>query len=106
MSPAARSSELWWVYILECVDGTYYTGITTNLEKRLKKHNLGKASKYTRCRLPVRYVWYSTEPDKSRALKRELEIKRMSRSAKIEMIGRESSDVMITRIELVEGCDD
>ena len=46
-------NSYWWLYVLECSDGSFYTGITTNLDRRLKKHNSGKASKYTRSRLPV-----------------------------------------------------
>ena len=73
----------WHVYILKCADNTLYTGITNNLEKRLQTHNAGKASKYTRTRLPVEICYSETVADKSMALKREYEIKQMSRAEKL-----------------------
>lgn len=77
----------WVVYILECADGTLYTGITDNLEKRLKAHNSGKGAKYTRGRGPVVLRYREEMPDKSSALRRELEIKRLSRQEKWSLIG-------------------
>lgn len=75
-----------YVYILKCSDGTFYTGYTTNLTGRLKKHNEGKASRYTRGRLPVEYLYWEAAPSKSQALKRELEIKKLKRPAKERLI--------------------
>ncbi len=75
-----------YVYILKCSDGTYYTGYTTDLPGRLKKHNEGKASRYTRGRLPAEYVYWEEAEDKSSALKREIEIKKMNRNAKENLI--------------------
>lgn len=72
----------WVVYILECSDGSYYTGIAIDLERRVKRHNEGKASKYTRSRLPVKAVWWKTLPSKSEALRVEAMIKKYSRSKK------------------------
>lgn len=80
------SSGLWHVYIMHCADGTLYTGITTNVARRLSQHNDGKASKYTRSRLPVKPVMVEVAFDRSRALRRELEIKRMPRAAKWKLI--------------------
>ncbi len=74
------------VYILECKDGTYYTGITNRLEKRLNLHQEGKASKYTRARLPVNLVYKEQVVDKSEALRREYAIKQLSRDQKIQLI--------------------
>lgn len=74
------------VYILECGDGTYYTGITNRLKERLKLHQLGKASKYTRARLPVRLVYTEEAVDKSIALQREYELKQLKRTQKQELI--------------------
>ena len=79
-----------FVYILRCSDGTLYTGITNDLERRLLAHRAGRASRYTRSRLPVRLVY--TEQVKGRArgrgaaLRRELEIKALSRAEKLELI--------------------
>lgn len=76
-----------YVYILKCSDGTLYTGYTNNLEKRLKAHNSGKGAKYTRGRRPCILVYYEELRDKSSALKREYEIKQMSREQKLNLIG-------------------
>lgn len=75
------------VYILRCGDGTLYTGITTDLERRVAVHNSGRGAKYTRSRLPVTPVYQETVPDKSAALRRELEIKALTRAEKLELIG-------------------
>lgn len=76
----------WTVYILECGDGTLYTGITDDLERRLKAHAEGKGAKYTRGRAPLNLRYRETVPDKSTALKRELAIKRLSRREKLGLI--------------------
>ncbi|MBA4495840.1 GIY-YIG nuclease family protein [Paenactinomyces guangxiensis] len=74
------------VYILECRDGTYYTGITNDLAARFKKHQQGKGAKYTRGRLPVTLKFAEMGKNKSWALRREYEIKRMSRRGKEKLI--------------------
>ena len=76
----------WKLYILRCSDGSLYTGITTDLEKRIEAHNSGKGAKYTRSRKPVTLVYSEVCGDHSHALKRELEIKAMSRDAKLKLI--------------------
>lgn len=78
----------WVVYILECADGTLYTGITDDLDKRLKAHNSGKGAKYTRGRGPVTLRYRELCADHSAALRRELEIKRLSRPQKWILIGQ------------------
>jgi len=75
-----------YVYILRCSDGTFYTGYTNNLEKRLKVHNSGKGAKYTRCRLPVELVYFEEYFTKSEAAKREYTIKQLTRQNKIKLI--------------------
>jgi putative endonuclease len=81
----------YYVYIMECSDKTLYTGWTSNLEKRTQEHNDGKkGAKYTRARHPVRLVYTETCSCLSEALKREVQIKRMSRSGKLELIARAS----------------
>ena len=77
----------WLVYLLRCRDGSLYTGITNDLPKRLKTHAAGKASRYTRSRLPVRLAYSEPQPSKSRALKREAAIKKLSRRQKDQLIG-------------------
>ena len=77
---------MWFVYILLCSDSTFYTGITNNLDKRIKTHNSGKGAKYTRCRLPVKLVYYEEIEDKSSALKREIAIKSLKRKEKEALI--------------------
>ena len=76
----------WQVYILKCSDGTFYTGITNNLNLRIKKHNLGKGAKYTKNRLPVSLVYKESALDKSQSLKREIAIKKLPRDKKLELI--------------------
>lgn len=83
---------MFFVYILKCSDDTLYTGYTDSLERRLKKHNDGKASKYTRSRLPVRMVYWEDHPDKSSAMKREIWIKSLSRENKIKLIQEASNE--------------
>ncbi|MDP7078743.1 MAG: GIY-YIG nuclease family protein [Candidatus Undinarchaeales archaeon] len=74
------------MYILECADGTYYTGYTTDLERRVSVHNKGKGARYTRGRLPVAIVFSEAYATKSEALRREAEIKRMTRREKRELV--------------------
>jgi len=76
-----------YTYILECNDGTYYTGWTNNLEKRLKDHNDGKGAKYTKVRRPVVLAYYEEFATKEEAMKREYAIKQMKRSEKKKLIG-------------------
>ena len=66
-----KVSELNYTYILECKDGTYYTGWTNNLEKRLKDHNEGRGAKYTKARLPVSLIYYEEFQTKKEAMRRE-----------------------------------
>ena len=75
-----------YTYILECKDGTYYTGWTNNLEKRLKDHNAGKGAKYTKARLPVSLVYHEEFQTKEEAMSREYAIKHMTRTEKSELI--------------------
>lgn len=75
-----------YVYVLECSDGSYYTGWTTDLEGRLKKHLAKKASKYTRTRLPVRIIYSEAHDSKKAAMQREWSLKQLSRSQKEQLI--------------------
>ncbi len=73
----------YWVYIVRCADGSLYTGITNDLERRVRSHNAGFASKYTRTRTPVTLAYAEEAGGRGEALKRESIIKKMSRSAKL-----------------------
>ena len=75
------------VYILRCGDGSLYTGWTSDLDRRLAQHVAGKASRYTRARLPVELAASFPAPDASAARRREAEIKRMPRAAKLALLG-------------------
>jgi predicted GIY-YIG superfamily endonuclease len=76
----------WFVYILRCVDDSLYTGISNDVLRRLKQHNDGIASRYTRSRLPVSLVYQELQASRSVALKREVAIKGLSRQAKENLI--------------------
>ena len=76
----------WIVYILECSDGTYYTGITNDLKKRLRCHNRAKGAKYTRARLPVKLIASCDDLTKSEALRLEIAVKKQKRCKKLEFI--------------------
>ena len=83
----------WFVYILRCGDGTLYTGSTDNVEKRLAAHRAGKGAKYTRGRGPLELAYTEQLPDKSAALRREYEIKQLTRQQKLELCWAQSGDV-------------
>lgn len=77
---------MWYLYILRCKDDSLYTGITTDVEKRLEAHRSGKGAKYTRGRGPLELVYREACGDHSDALRRELEIKALTREEKLKMI--------------------
>lgn len=81
----------WYLYILRCRDNTLYTGITTHVERRLEAHRSGKGAKYTRGRSPLELVYREECGDHSAALRRELEIKKLSREEKERFIAGEIS---------------
>ncbi len=80
-----------YVYIVECNDGTYYTGYTNDIKKRIITHNEGKGAKYTRGRIPVILKHVETYHTKSEAMSREYEIKKLSRMEKQELINKNKS---------------
>jgi putative endonuclease len=80
-------SGSWSVYLLRCGDGTLYCGIALDVEARLAAHRTGKGARYTKGRGPLVLVHVEALPDKSSALRRELEIKRMGRGAKLALAG-------------------
>ena len=78
--------EGWIVYMVQCSDGSLYTGITKDVVRRCQQHNAGTASRYTRSRRPVKLVYQEDQPDQSSALKREAAIKAITRREKLAMI--------------------
>ena len=80
----------WYVYILQCGDGTLYTGSTTDVERRLAVHQKGRGAKYTRSRQPLTLVYREPQPNRSAALRREAAIKRLSRREKLALIAAEA----------------
>ncbi len=73
---------MWSVYIVRCANQAFYTGITTDLKRRVKQHNTNRGAGYTRGFGPVRLVWSEPQPDRSSALKREAQIKKWPRAKK------------------------
>lgn len=87
----SKPDSNWVVYIIECSDGTYYTGITNNLQKRFAAHKSGKGAKYTRAKKAVAVRYFEKVSDKSSALKREIAIKKLSRPQKESLIKKGSA---------------
>jgi predicted GIY-YIG superfamily endonuclease len=78
----------WFVYILRCRDGTLYTGIAVDLERRVEAHRRGVGAKYTRSRRPVMLAYQESQPDRSSALRREAAIRQLGRAAKLALMAR------------------
>ena len=79
--------QMWYTYIVRCSDNSLYTGVTTDLERRVDEHNSSdKGSKYTKTRSPVKLVYDETHTDRSSSCKRESEIKKLSRTDKLKII--------------------
>ena len=84
-----KSEKHWFVYMLKCSDGTLYTGITTDLKRRVAEHNSAKAAKYTRARQPVVLVFSKNAQDRSHASKEEAKLKKLSREEKLMLFQSE-----------------
>jgi len=78
--------RIWYLYILKCGDGTLYTGITTDVQRRLTAHRAGRGAKYTRGRGPLEVVYQEECGDHTQALRRELEVKHLTRMEKERLI--------------------
>lgn len=79
--------QMWYTYIVRCSDNSLYTGVTTDLERRVDEHNTSdKGAKYTKTRRPVKLVYEETHTDRSSSCKRESEIKKLSRTDKLKII--------------------
>ncbi len=79
----------YFIYMLKCADGSLYTGYTTDISHRLHEHQKGRGSKYVRSRLPVKLVYYEAYSSKEAAMKREAEIKKLSRQQKLKLINND-----------------
>lgn len=89
MTEGGKRAASWFVYIVTCSDGTLYTGITTDLERRIGEHNAGKAgARYTRSRRPVCLVYREAAKNRSEAARREHLIKKMPSAEKIKLVQR------------------
>jgi len=86
MNSEDNDSHYWRLYILRCSDGSYYTGVTTDIANRLEVHNSGKGAKYTRSRRPVKLVYFEDCESEAHARRREVEVKGWRRSKKEELI--------------------
>ncbi len=80
----------WHVYMLRCSGGSLYTGITTDIKRRVEQHNIGTGSKYTRAHLPIELVWSECAKSESDAKKREAEVKKLSKQNKELLINNHS----------------
>lgn len=87
-----KQDSQWYVYILECGDGTYYTGMTDDLQRRFAQHQNGTGAKYTRGRGPLKIVYWETVATRGDALRREYAIKHMTRVEKIALMQKEKRD--------------
>jgi len=85
---AAAAGAVWSLYVLECCDGSLYTGVTPDVERRLRKHQEGTASRYTRTRRPIVLVYQEECGTRSQSLARECAVKSLSRQRKEELIAR------------------
>ncbi len=88
-----------YTYILRCKDGSFYTGWTNNLEKRIKDHNAGKGAKHTKSRCPVELVYYETFATKEEAMRREYAVKQLPRIKKIQLISGENKVAQTLLVE-------
>lgn len=86
-----------FVYMVECRDGSLYTGWTTDVERRLRTHNRGQGAKYTRSRLPVTLVYLEKIGEKNDALKREAAIKKLKRPQKLKLIASDRNQIKPSR---------
>jgi putative endonuclease len=85
-APSKIAASRCCCYIVECADGTFYTGWAVDAEERLKAHNSGRGARYTSMRRPVKLVYVEPQPDRTTAMKRERAIKKMTRQKKLALI--------------------
>jgi len=88
----------YFCYIVECADGTYYTGLSTDPERRVNQHNRGRGARYTRARRPVRLVYIEAQPDHASALRRERAIKTLKRDSKARLIREAGTEYLTNQV--------
>ncbi len=89
----ADANEIWFCYMLQCADGSFYVGVAIDPEERMKKHNWGVGARFTAARRPVKLVWMEQHPDQRAARGREAELKGSSRARKLELIAEYQRDI-------------
>lgn len=94
-----------YVYVLQCADGTYYTGYTTDVKRRVAEHNAGRGARYTRGRTPVELVYTESWPNRSAALKREAALRRLPRRVKESLASAGPTDTARPETITREGTD-
>ena len=85
-----------YVYILECKDGSYYTGATTDLERRIQQHKIGKGAKYTRTKGALRLLYFESYPNLKQAYQREKEIQKLNRTQKEDLLVSKKIDLSLS----------
>lgn len=85
---------MWHIYIIKCADNTLYTGTTTNISRRIKEHNHKKGGSYTRIRLPVMLLYSEAYLDRSKALRREAQIKQWTKKKKLALIAHDRAQLI------------
>lgn len=94
-----KKSKPWFVYLLQCADGTFYTGITTDVKRRIEEHNgTAKGAKYTKARRPVKLFYQENQPNRSAAAKREYQLRRLSKQLKLSL---RANDIRIKKNQTV-----
>ena len=91
-APNVTTGPIWFLYILRCCDGSFYTGVTTDIDRRLREHQEGRASRYTRIRRPIVLLHQEECGSRSQSLARECAVKALSRRRKEELISGLKSD--------------
>ena len=91
---------VFYTYIVVCSDASLYTGYTDDLVDRIRMHNSGKGARYTRSRLPVRLVYWEKYPSKQQAMQREYAIKQWQRSQKLQLLGEEQCQKILSAASL------
>lgn len=95
--PAVWMMSMWYVYVVRCADRSLYTGITTDADRRIARHNLGHGARYTRTRRPVRLVYLEQATDRGAALRREYEIKQLTTAEKRRLVAARRGRKRATR---------
>ncbi len=90
-----KNKSAWYIYIVKCADKTLYTGIAKDVPKRIEAHNKGKGAKYTASRGPVKLVYQEKTKNRSTATKREIKIKKLTRTEKLKLIKSRSKQKKI-----------